>query len=298
MTERQLPDWNRVDKVIGKEGRESLQEKRVVVVGLGSLGSEVTRLLSMCGVGKFTLIDPDIIEPSNVVRHAAGLTDLGRDKVAAVRDIITKQRNPDADVWAVRTSAEFQIPLLCTGDIAIISGLGSNIRQSQIASILRYAGVPVVVGGVYEKGVGGEVYYVDPEEGPCYSCFNTYLGKAVEAETVLERRNLYGMAPDQIDGVPALVMDINRIATITAEFALKKLMQETSRLDKRVNLVIFSNTERLTISKDKHLSKYQSQWIAVPKLNGCLVCSDISLSRDVSNLVNNFFSAKGGEEDE
>src|SRR5260221_12278077 len=109
-----------------------------------------------------------------------------------------------------------------------------------IGDILRRAEIPVVVAGVYEKGVGGEVYLIKPDEGPCYSCFNTYLGKTIEAETVLERKNVYGIPADQVQSVPALAIDINRIATFAADFTMKVLLNDQIHDDKRANLVIFS----------------------------------------------------------
>lgn len=70
-----------VDRIDGRwiHGRDrdptysALRAKRVAVVGCGSLGATVIRLLAQSGVGHFLLVNPDELSPANVARHALGM---------------------------------------------------------------------------------------------------------------------------------------------------------------------------------------------------------------------------------
>ena len=54
--------------------------KRVGIVGLGSLGSKIATSLARAGVGRFELVDGDILHPGNLERHDADWRDIGRHK--------------------------------------------------------------------------------------------------------------------------------------------------------------------------------------------------------------------------
>lgn len=56
-------------KVLNKQKQKQLSNSRVVVVGLGALGSRTVELLSRAGVKNFILIDRDIVELTNLQRQ-------------------------------------------------------------------------------------------------------------------------------------------------------------------------------------------------------------------------------------
>lgn len=77
---------------------ETLQDKHVVLVGIGAVGSFSADLLARCGVGKLQLIDGDILRPGNCIRHLAGAEHIGRSKVNAVATIIHDRYSAWVDV--------------------------------------------------------------------------------------------------------------------------------------------------------------------------------------------------------
>lgn len=80
------------DSIHSRNARSAaaLSDKRAVMVGAGSLGSQVAAQLARAGVRHLTVIDPDVLNAENLSRHVLGLDDLGRPKAYALRDRLMK----------------------------------------------------------------------------------------------------------------------------------------------------------------------------------------------------------------
>lgn len=61
-----------------------LQQKKVAIVGCGSMGGEVAVLLAKSGVGSFVLIDPDDLQWPNLSRHILGASSIMVNKAFSV----------------------------------------------------------------------------------------------------------------------------------------------------------------------------------------------------------------------
>lgn len=66
----------------------SLNDKRVVLFGVGAIGSHLAILLAKSGLGNITIVDGDFLRPGDVTRHAAGSNGVGYPKVEAVKELI------------------------------------------------------------------------------------------------------------------------------------------------------------------------------------------------------------------
>jgi molybdopterin/thiamine biosynthesis adenylyltransferase len=76
-------------RAFGRAGQAELGELTVGIVGLGGTGSIVSQQLTHLGVNKFILLDPDVIEDTNLNRVVgARPTDVGRPKVAVAESYI------------------------------------------------------------------------------------------------------------------------------------------------------------------------------------------------------------------
>ncbi len=81
-------------KEVGIKGQKRLKASKVLIVGVGGLGSPLAQYLASAGVGTIGLIDFDEVEESNLQRQVIhGTRDIGRPKVASAKDSI-KQINP------------------------------------------------------------------------------------------------------------------------------------------------------------------------------------------------------------
>lgn len=74
--------FDRTEKLIGTSGLEILKNSRVILFGVGGVGSFVAEALIRSGVGFLTIVDKDIIEPSNLNRQImANVKTIGKKKV-------------------------------------------------------------------------------------------------------------------------------------------------------------------------------------------------------------------------
>ncbi|MGI6132227.1 MAG: ThiF family adenylyltransferase, partial [Bacillota bacterium] len=61
------PDWrHRTALLIGKQGLDRLAQARVIVVGLGGVGSYCAEALARAGVGSLVLVDGDSVSATNI----------------------------------------------------------------------------------------------------------------------------------------------------------------------------------------------------------------------------------------
>ena len=78
---------SRTELIVGRQGLEKLSQSHVLVVGLGGVGSFVAEFLVRNGIGKLTIIDGDIVDPTNRNRQLPALfTTQGLKKVELMRE--------------------------------------------------------------------------------------------------------------------------------------------------------------------------------------------------------------------
>jgi len=80
------------------EGQRRLKQSRVLVVGAGGLGSPLLQYIAAAGVGKIGIIDPDVVDESNLQRQVLyGQSSVGLPKVEEARERI-EDINPHIEV--------------------------------------------------------------------------------------------------------------------------------------------------------------------------------------------------------
>ena len=91
-------DFYRTELLVGQKGSQKLAQTSVAVIGLGGVGSYSAEALARSGIGKFILIDFDVIEPSNINRQILALqSTIGKPKVELMQQRI-RDINPKAEV--------------------------------------------------------------------------------------------------------------------------------------------------------------------------------------------------------
>ena len=100
MTREQMHRYNRhiILDGFGREGQERLLQSRVLLVGVGGLGSPAALYLAAAGVGTLGIVDGDNVGLTNLQRQVLHTTpDIGRPKVDSAAEYI-QRLNPDVKV--------------------------------------------------------------------------------------------------------------------------------------------------------------------------------------------------------
>ena len=149
----------------------ALAGKRVMIVGLGSFGSQIAIELAKAGVGSFALMDFDRVELHNLARHTCGLDDLGRLKTDAIRDAILG-KNPYAEVDRFPININRHLDLMDSevrrADI-VICATDNNESRFNLSHALVRAGRTGIFGRAVTRAEGGDVFIYRPG-GACYCC--------------------------------------------------------------------------------------------------------------------------------
>ncbi|MBL4775230.1 MAG: ThiF family adenylyltransferase [Mariprofundus sp.] len=104
---------NNKEYLLERGGAEnSLLNKKVAIVGCGSLGSEIALMLSKAGVGELTLIDHDLLVPDNIYRHRLGGLSLNY-----LPDKKTGEVKPRSKVNALAALMRFDFPYITANPI-------------------------------------------------------------------------------------------------------------------------------------------------------------------------------------
>jgi len=91
-------DFYRTELLVGQKGSQKLAQTSVAVIGLGGVGSYSAEALARSGIGKFILIDFDVIESTNINRQILALkSTIGKPKVELMQQRIL-DINPKAEV--------------------------------------------------------------------------------------------------------------------------------------------------------------------------------------------------------
>ena len=148
-----------------------LEQKRVMIVGLGSFGSQIAIELAKAGVGHFSLFDFDRVELHNLARHTCTINDLGRLKTDAIYDAILG-KNPFAQVDKFPININDDLTLLADeinkADI-IICATDNNQSRFNISEALVKQQKKGIFGRAVTRAEGGDVFRYVPG-GPCYCC--------------------------------------------------------------------------------------------------------------------------------
>lgn len=194
-----------------------------MLVGCGSVGSLVALELAKAGVGRFLLIDNDILGYHNICRHQCGILDVGKYKTDAVKERIL-QINPSAQVVTQNMTVQ-EVPLkvldeFCDKDTIVIGGADNREGDLYANKIAKEVGMPLMSIGCWERAFAGEIFYCLPEGMPDYADFMYALGDT--SGRVSQNRKFYTNEEEleKASFEPGISVDIDFVTVIAIKLAL------------------------------------------------------------------------------
>ncbi len=127
-----------------------MNSKKVLVIGVGTVGTAVIRYLLQLGVRKFVVIDGDIVEPGNIIhQHFYKLNDVGFQKVDVIKKNV-QELFKDAEIITIPTyyNEKSQLDLVESIDAAFCCFDGRNNKMLQkIHCHFSNMNIPVYISG-------------------------------------------------------------------------------------------------------------------------------------------------------
>jgi molybdopterin/thiamine biosynthesis adenylyltransferase len=190
---------------------------KVLVVGVGGLGSPAALALALAGVGTIGLIDPDVVELSNLQRQILHQTaDLGRPKVVSAREKLLRL-NPAIEILAYQERLHEQnvSRFFHAYDFVIdaTDGVATKFLINDGAVLL---GKPFSYGGIVQ--FTGQTLTVLPRQATCLRCLFPEIPSADDIPTCQEAGIIGSLAGSlgmiqaaeavkYLDGAPDLCTD-------------------------------------------------------------------------------------------
>jgi adenylyltransferase/sulfurtransferase len=153
---------------IGPAGQRKLRDARVLVLGVGGLGSPVAMYLAAAGVGHLGVVDGDRVDLSNLQRQVIHPDSaVGRPKAEVARER-AQELNPDIEVVAHQQTLTNDNAMQLIGAYDIVVDGTDNFQTRYLANDAAYLlGKPLVHGSIFR--FEGQISDFVPGQG-CYRC--------------------------------------------------------------------------------------------------------------------------------
>lgn len=159
-----LDEWS-------EEAQDRLLASHALVIGAGGLGAPALMYLASAGVGRITVVDPDVVDVTNLQRQIIHTTErVGQRKVLSA-SLAIGQLNPDVRVHALAQAADEALlaEWVPQADVVLDCTDRFAIRQLINRMSRRFA-KPLVSASAVR--FDGQISVFDPRQphSPCYAC--------------------------------------------------------------------------------------------------------------------------------
>jgi len=142
-----MDEFSRLELLIGDDGMAKLAHASVFLCGVGGVGSWAAEALVRGGVGHLTIMDPDVVKPSNINRQLCALhSTIGRLKVDVLAERF-KDISPDAEINTIpqRLQPEDCRKLIENGNYTcVIDAIDERPPKISLILACHTQGVPIV----------------------------------------------------------------------------------------------------------------------------------------------------------
>lgn len=217
---------------------QKLTDSRVMIIGLGAVGSNLALFLARSGVKNFVLVDADVVDLSNIHRQAFVEADIGDMKTSALeRQILAIA--PDANVGKINKHLDADFFSLCEykGKVDLLINCADEPSVDYTSLIVSdYAmrhNIPHIVGGGYNLHLTLVGQTIIPYKTACYKCFESKLNEINAVEFLgikrldREKRKLGSFTP--LSGIAASLAALDAIKVLVG--AHDFLQQSNKRIE-------------------------------------------------------------------
>ncbi len=226
--------YRATERAVRVPGMGGLNEKRVVFIGCGSLGSKIAVALAATGVNHFGLVDYDMMEPDNPVRHEAGVEQYGTLKVVAVYQRLCSI-NPQARatllpmrIGSINPLAlERQLYEMIGSADLVVDTTGAHGVSRFINDVCAATGSASLYASVTNGAWSGEIVRVIPRQSACWRCWFEQYELDVPPAEPAPKVGVFapGCAHPTFTGT---TYDVGIVANLAASMAVETLLRRES----------------------------------------------------------------------
>ena len=153
------------------EGQERIRKSKILLVGLGGLGSPISIYLAAAGVGELTIVDFDKVDLSNLQRQILHKTsDINRLKIDSAKEHLL-ELNPNININSIskKLSEKDLLDEVKKSNIIIDASDNFDTRFS-LNKISVKSKTPLVSGAAIHFEGQVTVFNPSKKSSPCYRC--------------------------------------------------------------------------------------------------------------------------------
>jgi molybdopterin/thiamine biosynthesis adenylyltransferase len=203
-----------------------ISEKRVLIVGSGSVGALIALNLARVGVGKMTICDPESFSHENIFRHPLGVPFMEKNKAMAMKSQI-EALIPFCSITALSEKienidfeefAKYDLVVFATGNPTSNRFVSEQIRKEGISTKLIYAWNEPF-------GLGGHALLTHSLSKGCYSCLydENLHNRALFCSEFQPKSFVKSLAGCSGNFVPFGYLDSSRTAELASRIAIDVL---------------------------------------------------------------------------
>ena len=140
-------EWkSRTELLIGKDNIQKLANSKVIVYGIGGVGSFVVEGLVRAGVENIILVDNDVISPSNLNRQIhATITNIGKLKVDCMKDrILSINPNVNVEIYIPQDIEEGEETLIDNVIDYVVDAVDTTTTKLKLIQRAKEKQVPII----------------------------------------------------------------------------------------------------------------------------------------------------------
>ncbi len=167
---------------VSVDGQQKLLDARVLIIGLGGLGSPVAMYLAASGVGHLVIVDHDRVELSNLQRQIVHGTDtIGQDKVTSARTSL-QRLNPEIRITTfnrILESAELAEQVMLAN--VVVDASDNFATRFGLNRLCVEYKKPLISGAVIRLEGQVTTFRADIPGSACYRCLYQDMDELAES---------------------------------------------------------------------------------------------------------------------
>ena len=169
---------------LGQQGQQKLGESKVLIVGLGGLGSPAALYLAAAGVGTIGLVDGDEVAVHNLNRQLLFNTeDVGKRKAdVALKHLQALNPQLNYRKYDIIISSTNGAKIIRNYDL-VLSCVDRFESRYLLNELCVAANVPMIDGAI--QNLNGYVFPIIPGETACYHCLHEGMQDQAGVKPVL-----------------------------------------------------------------------------------------------------------------